>query len=43
VFELNGLFEQPVEKQAAVVGAAAVEVEGELRDVVIEVLGTDSA
>ena len=41
--ELNGLLEQPVEKQAAVVRAAPVEAEGELRQVALEVLGRDGA
>jgi hypothetical protein len=38
VFELNGLLEQSVEEQAAVAGAAAVEAEGELVQVVVELL-----
>jgi hypothetical protein len=34
--DLDGLLEQPVEEQAAMVGAAAVEAERELVEVVVE-------
>src|SRR6266545_2748080 len=36
--ELDSLLEEPVEEQATVVGAAAVEAEGELVEVVVELL-----
>ena len=35
--------EQPVEEETAVVGAAAVEAEAELVEVVVELLGADGA
>jgi len=37
------LLEEPVEEQAAVIGAAAVEAEGELVQVVVELLRADGA
>ncbi len=43
MLELNGLLEQPVEEEAAVAGAAAVEAEGELVEVVVELLRADGA
>jgi hypothetical protein len=39
VVELDGLLEQAVEEQTAMVRAAAVEAERELRQLVVEVLG----
>jgi hypothetical protein len=41
--DLDGLFEQPVEEETAVVGAAAVEAEGEFVQVVVELRRADGA
>jgi hypothetical protein len=38
----HGLVQQPVEQQAPVVGGAAVEPEGELVEVVVEMLAADA-
>ena len=43
VVDLDGLLEQSVEEQAAVVGAATVEAEGVLVEVVVELLRADGA
>ena len=43
VLDLDGLLEESVEEEAAVTRAAAVEAEGELVEVVVELLRADGA
>jgi hypothetical protein len=43
VLDLHGLFEQAVEEQATVVGAAPVEAEGKLVEVEVELLRSGGA